>query len=421
MKKLVITLALVLTASTIFAQDETRNKWAHFETNHFWDNWEISVGAGVQTVLNSKAKTNGVSFNKGDFGDRLGFALDANVTKWISPVFGVRAGYIGLNTKDFFLPVGAENVDDNYIENKNNFYTIHADMLFNLTNWICGYKSDRFFNATAFAGIGYGESKNADAPDGESFNDEWTLPVGFLFNFRLCSAFAIQLEARDIMVRNNFLNDGYAEGCPGAQETPRVSHIVSLTAGLTYKFPNKTVEGQGRLKRGFTSYTPIDMSAYVDKDAYNNLEREYNDAKKQSEEYQKQLDRYKKALDAETRAKNEALANAGKGTINGDVMLGIFFTIGSAEVSDANTENINFMASLMNANKSVKYTVTGYADKETGSEARNNILSQERAEAVRDALVKAGVDSNQIKVDYRGCKVQPFEGKGYLNRVAIIN
>ncbi|MDY6424063.1 MAG: OmpA family protein, partial [Bacteroidales bacterium] len=74
----------------------------------------------------------------------------------------------------------------------------------------------------------------------------------------------------------------------------------------------------------------------------------------------------------------------------------------------------------INSNKGRQYSVAGYADKETGSESINEVLSQKRAEAVRDALVKAGVSPDQIKVDYYGCRVQPFEGKGYLNRVAII-
>lgn len=410
MKKLVITLALMVFAGSLFAQ-ESKPKWAHIETNHFWDNWELSVDAGVQTVVPFSNDENGVKVNpEGAFGKDFTFAFDAYLTKWITPIVGLRTAFTGLNLTNYYTDAttGAS------VKNENNYFVIHEDVMFNLTNWFCGYRADRFFNAIAFVGIGYAQSSLKDV---DGTNAEWAVPAGILTTYRLCDAWALNLEWKNIIVRNEFTN------APNAAATTDVTDIMSLTLGVTYKFKNKTSESATRPTRGFSAYTPIDESQWVKKSAYDELQRELNDAKGDNDNYQKQLDKYKKALDAETKAKNDALAAAAKGNgvaVNEDVTLCIFFNIGSAEVSDRNVENINFMAKLMNANKNVKYTVTGYADKETGSEARNNVLSQQRAEAVRDALVNAGVDADQIKVDYVGCKVQPFEGKGYLNRVAII-
>ena len=46
-------------------------------------------------------------------------------------------------------------------------------------------------------------------------------------------------------------------------------------------------------------------------------------------------------------------------------------------------------------------------------------LSQRRAQAVRDALVKTyKIDASRIKVDYKGDTIQPF-AKEIENRVAI--
>jgi outer membrane protein OmpA-like peptidoglycan-associated protein len=66
------------------------------------------------------------------------------------------------------------------------------------------------------------------------------------------------------------------------------------------------------------------------------------------------------------------------------------------------------------------FTITGYADKQTGSEGYNETLSKERAEAIYNYLIDLGVEKDRLKIDYKGCKEQPFTGKAYMNRVAII-
>ncbi len=415
MKKLVITLAIILFASTTFAQNEGKQRWAHFETNHFWDNWEIGVDAGVQTIWNMPTKKNGEKLNPEGFGKDFTFAFDVYVNKWFTPIFGARLGFTGLSTTNYFTDVNSASV-----KNENDYYIIHGEALFNLTNWFCGYKPDRFFNASAFVGIGYGSSKNKDAASSEERNLEWTMPIGLLTTYRLCDAFYLSLELKDFIIRNNFHNE------KKAKHYADFSNILSVTAGVTYRFKNITGEREDRPTRGFAYYTPIDYSQWVKKADYDNLENEKNNLSDELNKANAYKDEVRRLQQQNNELRDElakAKANAGKatGNVSGDTQLGIFFKIGSSDISDANQENIVFMANFMKTNKDQKFTVTGYADKETGSEARNNVLSQERAEAVRDALVKAGVSEDQIIVDYKGCKVEPFPGKGYLNRVAIIN
>jgi OOP family OmpA-OmpF porin len=55
-----------------------------------------------------------------------------------------------------------------------------------------------------------------------------------------------------------------------------------------------------------------------------------------------------------------------------------------------------------------KVTVVGYADAKTGSAARNQKISQKRAESVAKALQDYGVDSSLITTDAKGDTVQPF-------------
>ena len=407
MKKLIIALALVLTAGTTMAQNETKFRWPHFETNRFIDNWELSVDAGVQTMYVFPNEKDGYTLNPEGFGKDFTFAFDAFLNKWFTPIVGLRVGFIGFGYDNYYI-----NGTDDTVDASNKYWTIQADFLVNLTNWICGYKVDRFYNAIFFIGGGYAQSQlkddyNTALDDGE-WNRELMGSFGLINRFRLCDAWSINLELRDNIVRNAFSNYSRNINFPAKTEYG-AANIFSATAGLTYRFKN----------RNFNAYEPIDKAAYDNR--ISSLEKDLQDTKDQNEEYKKQVEKYKKALDEETKAKNDALAKAAKNndkTADTDVSLSIFFPLGSSEVSESNKVNIKYIADIIKTTNK-KFTVTGYADKETGTEDFNLKLSQSRAEAVRDAIVAEGVDANMITVDYKGCSVQPFE-KAFLNRVAII-
>ena len=53
--------------------------------------------------------------------------------------------------------------------------------------------------------------------------------------------------------------------------------------------------------------------------------------------------------------------------------------------------NIQLAAKILKANPDKKYKIAGYADKATGSAKWNQKLSEARAQAVYDALIKEGV------------------------------
>ena len=73
---------------------------------------------------------------------------------------------------------------------------------------------------------------------------------------------------------------------------------------------------------------------------------------------------------------------------------------------------------MLRANPQTRVTVTGHADRETGSAERNMELSKERAENVAAALIAAGVEADRITVAYKGDteNVSPVAEE---NRVAV--
>ena len=97
----------------------------------------------------------------------------------------------------------------------------------------------------------------------------------------------------------------------------------------------------------------------------------------------------------------------------------VFFVIGRTDISAEGKIVLDQMAETIKASNGGKFVVTGYADKETGSAARNMQLSQQRAQNVHDYLVSKGVNSDQLDVIAMGSKENPYS-QPYLNRVVIV-
>ena len=97
----------------------------------------------------------------------------------------------------------------------------------------------------------------------------------------------------------------------------------------------------------------------------------------------------------------------------------IFFQIGKSKIDDYGMVNIRLAAKILKANPDKKYKVAGYADKATGSAKWNQKLSEARAQAVYDALIKEGVSKDQLELVGFGGTANMF-GKNFLNRVVIL-
>ena len=100
----------------------------------------------------------------------------------------------------------------------------------------------------------------------------------------------------------------------------------------------------------------------------------------------------------------------------------IFFQIRESDASKAQGTDaaIKETADLMKTSPDAVITVTGYADKGTGTARLNKMYAQKRAADVTDKLVKEhGLDASRIKTDSKGDTVQPFE-ENDKNRCVIV-
>ena len=82
------------------------------------------------------------------------------------------------------------------------------------------------------------------------------------------------------------------------------------------------------------------------------------------------------------------------------------FKLGSAELPDLLRQQLDKFAEVFKGKRGAAKVVRieGHADA-TGSESANTVLSQRRAEAVRDYLVKNGVDQGMLATAGLGAKV----------------
>lgn len=100
----------------------------------------------------------------------------------------------------------------------------------------------------------------------------------------------------------------------------------------------------------------------------------------------------------------------------------IYFQIAKtdADAAEGTDAAINQVAQLMKTSDDAHFTVTGYADKGTGTPKLNKKYAKERAEDVADKLVnKHGIDASRLTTDSKGDTVQPFD-ENDKNRCVII-
>ena len=98
------------------------------------------------------------------------------------------------------------------------------------------------------------------------------------------------------------------------------------------------------------------------------------------------------------------------------------FVIGQSELANREKVNLETVAQMIKATPDKKYTVYGYADKQTGSEERNAQLAQERSVNVYDILTKQyGVSASQLVREAKGGVDVMYLNDPQLSRSVIIS
>lgn len=392
MKSKLVILSLMLAGAAVSATAQTKEK---FVSEKAGDNIFVSVTGGISMVNTGEGE--------GKFGDATPH-ITVSLGKWFNPVWGVRAQgglwKANFNTKHSFGTYDASGAgigaDANYSKNVGQ---IRLDAMYNLSNAICGYNPDRLFTLSVFAGPGITVAKAADGVISRGETSWQRIPaekeetrayingsVGLQGKFNISQYFDIDVEARGEL----------APSYLGHLTTANTVGGVYVGAGVTYTFGGKKF---------------VSCGANVDQDAIN---AEINKYRSELAQAQADLANAKNAL---ANVKPEVKEVAKEIEVAGP--RAIFFKIGRANIDDYGLVNIELAAKILKANPGKKYKVAGYADKATGSASWNQKLSEKRAQNVYDALIKQGVDKDQLELIGFGGTSNMF-GKNFLNRVVIL-
>ena len=269
-----------------------------------------------------------------------------------TPVFGLRGQLSAWEGKGA-LPL----YDEKY---KFNFGQLNLDAMFDLCNLFGKYKYNRVVNPYLFAGIGFNtrfNNKEAQAikADFPEKNWLWDNPVlsfcgrfGLGADFRLTDGLALSLELTDNVLTDHF-NSKVGDAWTLFGGVVDFDYQLTALAGLKFSF--------GAAKRRAAALAAAEAA----------------------------------------RAKARAAVE------------NVYFTINKYNINPSEVEKIDHIIAVMKQYPEAVVSITGYADKATGTAKRNLFLSEQRAAVVCQCLLDAGISQDRITTNYYGDTKQVSE------------
>ena len=356
--------AAAMMAASVSAQDNTA-----ITANKAGDNWYFGVNAGVTTRV--KESENGA-------GDGM--------FKSLAPTFGVR---LGKNlTTVFGLAADAEvffkTNDKFYSLSKTFIEAVDVNLLgtFNLSNLFAGYPGEpRAFELIALGGFGWEHDFN-HLPKTNGLNSK--VALDFAFNLGANKAWQFYIEPALTYCLHDWI-DGYDtsvlynmldENEPGFKYDINKA-VFSIKAGLNYKFGNSN---------GTHNFAKAQLR---DQSEIDQLNAKINELRADVNTKDGQI-----AADAQTIAdlKAKLAACEARPVVVEEKKVEtlqpiVIFRQGKSVIDPAQYASIEMIAKYMKNHPEANVKVLGYASPE-GSAELNQKLSVERAEVVKNALIK---------------------------------
>lgn len=355
------------------------------EQSKTFDNWYIGINGGV----NFKTTHTSVL-------DNLNPSAGLRIGRYFTPVFGLAVeGEAYFDNKGSQLrPLGTfvKGIDVSLLGTTN------------LSNWFAGYKGQpRTFEVGAVYGLGWAHTFGTASSPSRSDNNGLTSKLGldFMLNFGSDKQWQLYLEPSIsyLLYDNVYKSDRNITFNVNNSE-------ISLMLGLNYKFGNSN---------GTHNFKYADLRNQSEIDALNakiNELRADNDSKAST------IGRQDQTI-ADLRNK---LANAKQDTViinkNTNVLQPtVIFRQGQSTIDAAQYASVSMVANYMKNHKDAKILIKGYASPE-GSKELNQKLSEQRAEAVKTALVKRyGIAASRLSTQGMGATDELFDEVDF-NRVA---
>ena len=343
----------------------------------FQKHFFLNVEGGAQYTL-GEAK----------FGDLISPNVQLGLGYQFSPVFGARLQANGWQSKGGWNTVLANQLGINK-DYKFNYIAPGIDLMFNLSNLICGWNPQRLLNVTAFLGgganIGFSndevndivKSKGVDFTQHglvKDYNLEYhwdgtqVLPfgrAGLELAFRLSDAVAFTVEGNANILSDKYNSkkadnaDWYFNGLVGLKINLGKTYSV-IPAPIPEPEPEPIIEPEPEPE---PTPAPVIKIEPIRRD--------------------------------------------------------VFFVINKYEIRESEMGKVKDIADYMAKYPKAKVTVTGYADAGTGNDRINDRLAAQRADAVVKMLKETyNISADRISYSSHGARIQPF-AENDKNRVSI--
>ena len=370
-KKLFIAVAALLISSSVLAQ--TTYEASDGTKYEFKKYWFMNLEGGLQYTL-----------GEAEFRRLLRPNVQVGLGFQFSPVIGARIQANGWQSRGGWNGYGNPGYTRAY---GYKYIAPGIDLMFNISNLLCGWNPKRFFNVTAF--IGGGANIGFD-------NDEV----------------------------NNILSEMKVKGMnPASYE-------------LEYAWSGTQIRpfGRGGLEAAFRLSDAVALT--IEGNA-NLLSDKYNSKKADNPDWYFNAlvglkinlgKTYNKILPPPPAPEPEpqpvvepepAPAPAPAPVVIEPIRRDVFFLINKTEIRAEEAQKVKDIADYMQKYPNSKVVVTGYADAGTGNDKINDRLAAGRADAVVKSLINDyGIAQDRITYDSKGSRVQPF-AENDMNRVTI--
>ena len=376
MKKLGLLFAAAAMAVSVNAQTVTESKT--------FDNFYIGINGGAQVKTTGESWMNNLNSNAG-----------LRIGRWFTPVFGLAAeGNVYFND---------HCGEHGFPQSKTVARYMNVGLIgtVNLSNWFAGYKGEpRLFEVVPVFGFGWGHTFGTEWNDGKEVN-ALTSKAGIDFTFNLGKAKAWQVYVEPSM---NWALNGY--GYEGVAYDINKS-AFQLNAGVIYKFKNSN---------GTHNFTIAQLRDQNEIDGLNSqinsLRGDLNNKDAQISAKDKEIADLKNQLANQPKYVKPATATNLQPTV--------LFRQGKAVVDKSQMPNIELIAQYMKNHSDAKVEIKGYASPE-GNKEFNQALSQKRADAVKDVLVKKyKISADRLTAKGMGATDKLFKQVEF-NRVSTFN
>lgn len=380
-----IFMSCLLLAGVLSASAQEQYPKTVYDHNPYW---YIQLQGGAQYTLGEI-----------DFSDLLSPNVQVAVGRQFSPVFGARLAVNAWQSK-----AGIEAGNTTYKWNWK-YVAPGIDLTFNLSNLFCGFNPNRIFNFSVFGGlganIGWDNQVNdiaaaaaalypyTVAASGASENTAYAWDgtkvrlfgrAGVAADFKINDKVSLGLE-----VNANTLSDRYNSKKAGNWDW-YFNALAGVKINLGSTYSTRTIEA------------PKVPEKVIERVIERVVEKP---VPQQVVEPTRAVAEKKEAEDTKFRR---------------DIF---YLKPGKTWIDKSEYHKVKEVADYMKEHPNCTVEVTGYADRGTGNPKINNNLSQRRAQAVANMLIRNyGIKKNRIKVDFKGDTVQPF-AKEIENRVAI--